>query len=217
MPALLGRPLAPPEGIRRATAGVLIGFAANWGVYMLVEHGNASHHAPGQIAALGTLLAWPAALAWWYRKFSWAEAHRRWLFSAAVWAALLVLDGWVVFLPGVLERTKFTNALVAHSHIAMAGLLTSLNFLILISLAPDSQLAVALARRGSWLAWNLACLLMITILTALGWSEGVAPRLIADGSALVTIDYLVRFGAGAVMLLASVQWLRAALRPFREP
>ncbi len=169
----------------RATAGVLVGLAVNRGIYLLIDHGNASNHEPDQIAGLGTRLAWPAALVWWFRRFTWEPVDRRWRFAAAGWSALLALDGFGLFLPGVLERMKFTNALVAHSHLAMAGLLTSLNLLMLISLAPQTRLAASLAARHPWIAWNLACLVMVLVLTALGWREGAAPRLIADGAWLV--------------------------------
>jgi cytochrome c oxidase cbb3-type subunit 1 len=133
------------------------------------------------------------------------------LWSAAGWAAFLVLDGFALFLPGALERMKFTNALVAHSHLAMAGMLTSLNFLMLISLAPRSRVATALAAPRPWLAWNLAALGMVVVLTVTGWREGHHPRLIADGDIGVTAAYLARLLAGAVMLGVSARWWRATV------
>lgn len=212
LPALLGRTAHVGVPMRGASIGILLGYAANWIWYAAMDHGNASHHSPAQIAGLATLLVWPVWLGWWFRRFTWEVTHRRWLLAAAAWAGLLVLDGYTLFLPGVLERMKFTNALVAHSHLAMAGLLTSLNVLMLISLAPRSRLATALASRGSWLAWNLASFGMIAVLTALGWQEGANPRLIADGAMVIMTGYVARLLAGAVMFGVSVQWSCAALR-----
>ncbi len=68
--------------------------------------------------------------------FGWAPVSRRWLGAAFVWWCLLVLTGWLDFLPGISERVKFTNVLVAHSHLAMAGMVTSLNVALLLNLGP---------------------------------------------------------------------------------
>jgi cytochrome c oxidase cbb3-type subunit 1 len=176
----------------------------------VIRHGNASHRDLEQVAGLATLGVWPPYLVWWFRLYVWEEAHRRWLGALAVWAALLFVDGFAIFLPGVLEGAKFSNSLVAHAHLAMAGMLTSLNMLMLISLAPRTRLANALAARRPWLAWNAACLVMVAALTALGWAEGRDPTLVPGGGTLVQAIYVVRLLCGLAMAAAALPWLMAA-------
>lgn len=211
LPTLLGRPARARIAAETATAWSI--FAANWALYLFIGHGNATNHDAEQIAGLGSLLVWPPLLVWWFRLFTWEPAQRRWLITTALWCALLVVDGFALFLPGVLDRLKFTNAFVAHSHLAMAGLLTALNLLILVSLAPRSTLARALDSRTGWLAWNAATALMIVTLTWVGTTEAGDPQAVYDGSGAVTFGYVIRLLAGAAMLAAAVAWLRAACRP----
>jgi cytochrome c oxidase cbb3-type subunit 1 len=151
-------------------------------------------------------------LVWWFRKFDWHATHRRWLLAAGFWAVFLVLDGLILFLPTVLAGAKFTHSIVAHAHLAMAGLLTSLNVLMLISLAPGTQVARTLAGRGSWLAWNLACLGMVIALTVLGFFEAENPLLVPYGGTIVRTIYVIRLVLGAVMFSAGLHWLISAAR-----
>jgi cytochrome c oxidase cbb3-type subunit 1 len=65
-----------------------------------------------------------AAAGVYLRHFTWPAGSRRWLLAFAGWGAMLLITALFTFLPGVLDRWKFTNALVAHTHIAMAGMLT---------------------------------------------------------------------------------------------
>jgi len=211
LPALLGRP--PHRRILHESITIGLILAANWAVYLHIGHGNASHHDAEQIAGLGTLLVWPPLLAWWYRLFAWEPTQRLWLVTTGLWCAGIVVDGFVLFLPGVLDLLKFTNALVAHSHLAMAGLLTALNLLVLISLAPTSGLARALADRRAWLLWNAGCAAMIVTLTWVGFREAADPLATRDGSDAVTLGYTLRLLTGAMMFAAAVQWFRSAARP----
>lgn len=211
LPSLLGRPARGP--IRDAAWTVAAAYAANLVVYGSIHHGNASNHELGQIAGLGTLLLWPPLLVAWFRRFSWERTQSRWLVTTGVWCVLLVIDGFVLFLPGVLTGAKFTHALVAHAHLAMAGLLTALNMLVLISLAPGSPLARALDARGVWLAWNLASLAMVAILTGIGFLEARDPLVVILGAREVTVGYLARLAAGVVMLGSAATWWWATLRP----
>lgn len=210
LPALLGRPAR--RRILQETLTIAAIFAANWGVYAYIGHGNATNHDGEQIAGLGTLLLWPGLLVWWFRLYSWERHQRRWLVTTALWCALLVADGFILFLPGVLDSLKFTNALVAHSHLAMAGLLTALNMLLLVSLDPDSPLARALDRPGDWLAWNGGCLAMVVVLTAVGLHEAGSPLAPWDGDAVVTAGYAARLLAGLVMTVPALRWMAASLR-----
>ena len=180
--------------------------AGSWGVFAGIDHGHASHHAWAQIAGLGLLLAW-VPLAWGYfRRFAWDASARLWLGAAFAWWLLLVVTGWLAFLPGASERLKFTNALVAHAHLAMAGLVTSVNFVILRQLAPRS------GPRGNFWLWQLACALHVAVLLAAGWMENDRAGDLFRGEAWTQGVYATRLAAGTAMLAASVRWLVQATR-----
>ncbi len=190
--------------------------AAAFAVFGFVNHGHGSHHDRDQIVTLALLFLAPPLLARDWRRFVWKPVARGWLIASLIWGALLVADGWVTFLPGFSERLKFTNALVAHSHLAMAGLITSLNMVFLLHLGDSSRVAAALGARGPFWCWQLAAALHIAVLLALGWFEGAAPWLVHGGSDGVTLVYSVRLAAGAAMTVASLWWLTASLRTAPE-
>lgn len=173
--------------------------AASAGGFLAADHGDASHHAPGQIAALAVLLPWAGLLPLHLRRFAWQAAARPWLRAALAWWAVLVVTGFLVFLPGWSERLKFTNALVAHAHLAMAGLVTSLNLAIL------RQLRGGGTEHGFWL-WQGGCLVQVLALAALGWREAADPAALFLGDAWTQAAYGVRFAGGGAMLLASLAW-----------
>jgi cytochrome c oxidase cbb3-type subunit 1 len=187
----------------------------HFAVFALIDHGDSSNHDPVQIAALTSLAIWPPLVAYRLRAFSWSAVARRWLAALAVWSALLVATGVLGFLPGVLERWKFTNALVAHAHIAMAGLVSCWMVVILDSLirgssSPESRLREVFAsRRGFW-AWQLGCGLYVAAMLVLGTLEGFDPGLVIRAEALSQAFYALRWGAGGLMFWASLGWLRAA-------
>jgi len=182
--------------------------------FMLVDHGNQSHHEMTQIFALATLLPWVPLLIAYYRGFSWPEGSRVWLLGFGFWGGLLAVTGWLSFLPGVLERWKFTNALVAHAHLAMAGMVSSFLMLLLISLNPRLRF---LCHRLPAICWQAACLLHVLILLVLGsWeSTSAASFFYADG--LAHLAYALRFLAGAVMFLASLYWLIECRSQLKQP
>lgn len=173
--------------------------------YAGMNHTAASHHEIGQIVGLGLLLAWIPLVVRQARAFAWPAAATPWLAAAWFWWLVVVADGLVTFLPGVSERLKFTNALVAHSHLAMAGLATSLNAAILLALpgrwAPS---------RASFWSWQVACAVHCGVLLWLGWREGAEPELLWARGGVADWCYGLRLAAGAVMFAASVAWLRAA-------
>ncbi len=166
-----------------------------------ISHGNASNHRLDQIAGLGSLAVW-IPLVWFYaRAFVWSPPARRWLAAAFGWWLLLVLSGWFDFLPGISERVKFTNVLVAHSHLAMAGMVTSLNLALLLSLGPGP----ALRPSGFWL-WQLGCALQVGALCWLGWLEGADPARLYMRGGVADLCYGLRLLAGGAMFAASVGW-----------
>ncbi len=181
-----------------------VALAGSWVVFAAIDHGHASHHAWAQILGLGLLLGW-VPLAWWYfRRFAWSVAARPWLGAAFAWWLLLVATGWFTFLPGVSERLKFTNGLVAHAHLAMAGLVTCMNLVILRQLAPRAE------PRGNFWLWQGGCVMHVAALLVLGWCEQASVGDLFRSEAWTQALYAVRLAAGAVMLVVSVRWLVSA-------
>ncbi len=201
-----------PRGGPRPRQVFAAAFVLTLSFYAGLNHGPASHHHLDQIVGLGLLLPW-IPLVWSYaRSFVWATDSHRWLAAAFVWWALLVLTGLLTFLPGISERLKFTNALVAHSHLAMAGLVTSLHLAILLNLGRSRPL-----RPWTFWAWQLGCGVQVAVLLWLGWQEGTDSLLLSVRGGLADGCYGLRFLAGGVMLAASCGWWRDLGRKFHEP
>ena len=176
-----------------------------------ISHGNASHHRLDQIIGLGSLAVW-IPLVWFYaRTFAWSPESGRWLAAAFAWWLLLVLTGWFGFLPGISERVKFTNVLVAHSHLAMAGLVTSLHVALLLNLGPGQA-----PRPGSFWLWQLGCVLMVGALCWLGWGEGAEPARLYVRGGMADLCYGLRLLAGVAMFVASVDWWGTLAREAHE-
>lgn len=185
-------------------AWVLLGL--HYAGFALLDHGHRSHHEPVQIAALFTLLLWWPVLVRYLRHFTWPAGSPRWLYAFAVWGALLLATALFTFLPGVLDRWKFTNALVAHTHLAMAGMLTCFLVLILITLDPGGARARALAGTGSFALWHSGTYVMCGALLWIGHLESKEPALVFYSQPASHIAYLVRAGAGLALTLAAARW-----------
>lgn len=197
LPALLGVRAAHPR-LRPRVVGALLG--ASWLLFAVISHGHVSHHAASAIAALGSLLLWIPLLALFWLDHAWSDAARPWVRAALVWWALLVASGWVSFLPEVSEALKFTHGLVGHAHLALAGLVTSVNAVLLTTLAGRP------APRGVFAAWQLGCALHVAALLALGAVEREHAAELFRSEAWTQALLGLRLAAGAVMLLASVRW-----------
>jgi cytochrome c oxidase cbb3-type subunit I len=196
LPSLLRVPRVVGGGSGRAT---WLLWGASAGVFAIQTHGHASHHEAAQIVALGLLLAWIPLLIQFARQYQWRESARLWLQAAAGWWAALVLSGWILFLPGLSERLKFTNALVSHAHLAMAGLVTSVNFALLNQLQAKLPL-----RRGFWW-WQVACIVHVLVLLIAGWFEGEAEVVVFGSQSWLDLAYVGRWLAGLAMVYGS--WL----------
>ncbi len=212
LPVILG--LRSPNGTswqgrRWATVGAL--FLAHLMLFALLDHGDRSHHHVSQILGLASAALWWPILVKLLSSFNWPSATRPWLAAAAGWSALLLIDGVVAFLPGILELWKFTNALVAHAHLAMAGLWTSLAVVILEVLRRRASQTPVFAGTAAYVAWQGGLLVMVVVLTVLGTLEGTEPGLLQQGGALVPAAYGLRWLAGAAMAGASLHWLGKAL------
>ena len=186
---------------RRRPGVVVWAMVASWLVFALIDRGDVSHHDPIQIAALGLLGVWIALLPIGWARFTWPEAAGPWLWAASVWWALLVLSGWVTFLPGFSEALKFTHGLVAHAHLAMAGFVTSVNGAILIVLTGRA------APRGVFWLWQGGCGVFVAVMLVLGGLETERAGEFFRGEPWTHAWLGVRLLAGVAMTVASGRWL----------
>ncbi len=184
-------------------------FAAESLLCLGLGRADISHHRPTQWISLGSLLVWIPLLPAHYRAFQWHRATQLWRRSFLVWWAVLVPTGWLLFLPGVLDRFKFTDGLVGHSLLAMAGFVTSLLIFALVQLMPNGGWIFE-ARWSFWM-WQLCTAIYIAIMFYAGWqeSENVAFTIIT--SPLRNAIYALRLAVGLGMLIASADWLVRAL------
>ena len=131
-------------------AGIWIYFALSWLVFGVTEAMGGTHHDLHQIFSMLFLLPW----VWWLPRdwagFVWPDGSRVWRWAMFGWWGMLVVTSLLMYRVGVLDRIKFTQALVAHSHLAMAGFTTS--FCALLLVLGDTQ---ADGRNG--LGGDMAC------------------------------------------------------------
>lgn len=200
LPVLLGLRRSRPVALKE----FWLPLAASFVVFSLIDHGNTSHHAWVQILGLGLLLAWVPLLIRHLRSHAWCSPAQSWLRAALGWWLVLVVSGWLTFLPGVSERLKFTNGLVAHAHLAMAGLVTSLNFVVLNQLDPRRPL-----QRGVRL-WQAALAVQVVALMLLGWNEAAQPGDLFRSEGWTQALYGIRLLSGVVMFGLSANWMQVA-------
>ncbi|UWZ85673.1 heme-copper oxidase family protein [Occallatibacter riparius] len=210
--------LVLPLGIARRTAGR--GRVIAWSWLLLAAEGvlcgtlsraDISHHNPAQWIALGSIVAWLPVMPAYYRAFAWNSETRRWRTSMLWWWGGLVVSGWVLFLPGVLDRAKFTDALVGHSLAAVAGFLSALLIFMMVELLGERD-AWILNRAWSFHLWNWGVFAYVVVMGVAGWMEARDPAFtIVPGPYRNTL-YIVRLITGLMMLAASIEWLAAASR-----
>jgi cytochrome c oxidase cbb3-type subunit 1 len=191
---------------RRRTWPFVWALTASWLVFAAIDRRNVSHHATAQIIALGLLLAWIPLLAMFWSRYAWPEAARPWLRAAVVWWSLLVVTGWITFLPGISEHLKFTHALVGHAHLAMAGLLTSVNAVIMIVLTGR-----AAPRSVFWL-WQGGCAVYVASMLVLGWVETDHIAELYRSEPWTQGLLALRLAAGVAMTAGSARWLASFFR-----
>jgi cytochrome c oxidase cbb3-type subunit 1 len=180
-------------------------FCADSAIFLAIEHGSSRHEDWRQIAGLGSLLVWVPVMVIHLRRYVWHRGSRLWLNATFVWWALLVVSGFVSFLPGILDRFKFTHALVAHAHLAMGGLLTSLNMLVLANLASPATVATEVLSDGhAFFIWQGGLILHLIALFLIGAAEIESPGDFFAGG--VVGWYWLRLLAGAIMAAISVRW-----------
>lgn len=205
-----------PALLRRADAGhasrsvawiVWSWFAVCAVVFGFASHANASHHSTAQILALASLLPWPLLVMLHWRRFTWETGSPRWLAASLAWGAALVVTGLLTFLPGASERLKFTDALVAHAHLAMAGMLTSINVVLLLNLGSGTVARRALGSAALFWLWQAGCAIHVVVLSWLGWLEGADASLMFGTGGALGLGYDVRLISGVLMAVAAAGWL----------
>jgi cytochrome c oxidase cbb3-type subunit 1 len=182
--------------------GIWIFFAFSWVVFGVTEAMGGTHFQAIQIGAMLMLLPW----AWWlpceWSRFDWPDGSRLWRAAMFGWWGLLVVSGILMYQPGVLDHLKFTQGLVAHSHLAMAGFTTSFCALLLVLLTGKRI-------GGGWsvAVWHLAALAMIVVLAVMGWREGEGPSWMLGNPAWREWGLVIRAACGGLMLWVSMIWL----------
>jgi cytochrome c oxidase cbb3-type subunit 1 len=126
---------------------------------------------------------------------------------------LLVPSGWCLFLPSLLDHFKYTDGLVGHALMAMAGFVTSLLiFLLGVLLGEDSKIFDA---KWAFIMWQASTLGYIAIMLISGWIEGNNPMFAMVPGAGRNVVYSVRLVLGSLMTVASLSWFLRASRQAR--
>lgn len=168
--------------------------------FALADKSNSSHRSLAQILILGLLLLWIPLLPYYFRAFEFPARARPWLTIALAWFALLVLTGWISFLPRILDGMKFTNGLVAHSHLAMTGFVTAFNFFLASTILPWT------ASRTAFWHWNGATLIFVLLLWIAGFLESRDAAFTIVPNGMRTLLYAGRTLAGVVLAICAWRW-----------
>jgi cytochrome c oxidase cbb3-type subunit 1 len=214
--------LVLPLGITRRKAGRSRAVAFSW-IVLLAEsvlcaalgRADVSHHRPSQYMSLGSLLVWLPLIPAYYSAFAWHANTRRWRSAFLWWWAALVATGWILFLPGVLDHFKFTDGLVGHSFVAMAGFASSYLIFVVVQLLGEGGWIFNRAR--SFFSWHFGVIACVVPMTIAGWLEGSDAAFTIVPGALRNLLYALRLFAGALMFLASLDWLADATELLRQP
>jgi cytochrome c oxidase cbb3-type subunit 1 len=170
-----------------------------------LSRADMSHHQPAQFLSLGSLLVWVALIPAYYAAFKWNANTRRWRNAMLSWWGLLVVSGWVLFLPGILDHFKFTDGLVGHSFTAMAGFVSALVIFAMVQLMGDD--GWIFNRGWSFIAWNAGVLAYVAVMMTAGWMEGFDPAFTIVPGFARNLLYTLRLMTGLMMLAASLEWL----------
>jgi cytochrome c oxidase cbb3-type subunit 1 len=188
-------------------AACAIVFAAEALLCLSMHRGDISHHLPSQYLSLGSLLAWLPLAPAYYATFEWHDQTRGWRKALLWWWGFLVVSGWIMFLPGVLDRFKFTDGLVGHSLVAVAGFLTALLAVVLVQLLGDD--GWILTRRWSFHMWNWSVAGYVVLMLIAGWIEGRDAAFTIIPGVTRNVLYALRLVSGVLMLVSSAEWLVA--------
>ncbi len=198
---LLPRAIAV-DGRGKAGLGTWIFFGISWIVFGVTEAIGGSHFDSWQIGSMLMLLPWAWLIPRDWSGFKWPQSTRPWRRAMLFWWALLVISGVLMYSPGILDHIKFTQALVAHSHLAMAGFTTSFCAMILCILTQRS-----IGGPRSVLLWNVATFSMVFVLAAMGWREGNGADWMIVHAGWRETGMILRSFCGALMLGTSISWM----------
>jgi cytochrome c oxidase cbb3-type subunit I len=220
--AVVAMLLALPFGFARRKPGksrtIMIGWlvlAAEAILCVALGRGDISHHRPEQFISLASLLLWLPITPAYYATFEWHPNTRLWRLAFLWWWGALVVTGWVFFLPGVLDHFKFTDGLVGHSFVAMAGFASSLLIFVMVQLLGEE--GWIFNRTRSFLLWNSSVIGYVVLMTIAGWREGFDPAFTIVPGVARNVLYTLRLVTGILMLLASLDWFVDASTLLREP
>ncbi|MFP5275947.1 MAG: hypothetical protein ACLGPM_02435 [Acidobacteriota bacterium] len=201
-----------PFGLAPRKKGSTKLLAASWAVLLAeavlcaaLGRGDVSHHRPSQYLSLASLLVWIPLVPAYYSTFAWNSNTRLWRNAMLGWWAALVITGWIFFLPGVLDHFKFTDGLVGHSFVAMAGFTSSLIIFVMVQLLGEGGWIFNRAR--SFYLWQGGVIAYILLMTIAGWREGFDPAFTIVPGSLRNTLYALRLLTGLLMFLASLDWL----------
>ncbi len=198
-----------PSSGRWMLASALV-FVAESLLCLVAGQGSVSHHRPAQYISLASALLWVPLVPAFFSEFEWRHPTRRWRLTWSCWWAVLVPSGWFLFLPGVLDHFKYTDGLVGHALMAMAGFVTSLLiFLLVVLLEEDGEIFAA---NWAFVLWHASTAGYITIMLIAGWIEGNSPMFNMVPGAGRNVIYSLRLLLGGLMTVASVNWFWRASR-----
>ena len=214
--------LVLPFGLTRRRPTRSRTISLSWAIFLAesllclgLGRADVSHHRPTQYISLASLLLWIPLIPAYFAAFHWHPNTRPWRIAFLCWWAILVPTGWALFLPGILDHFKFTDGLVGHSLLAMAGFVTALLIFTLVQLLADD--GWIFTTPWSFYLWNLSVLAYILLMFLAGWREG------SDHSFTITpgpernLLYSLRLLTGVLMFITSADWLLAASRLLRSP
>ena len=211
-----------PFGITQRKSGHSRNITIGWIVLvaqsllcLALGRADSSHHNPAQYLSLGSLLVWLPLMPAYFAAFKWNSNTRRWRFAFLWWWAALVLTGWIFFLPGVLDHFKFTDGLVGHSFVAMAGFTSSLLIFVMIQLMGND--GWIFNRSRSFYLWHGSVISYIVVITIAGWREGFDPTFTIVPGTARNLLYVLRLLTGIFMFFASLDWFVDASTVLREP
>lgn len=214
--------LVLPFGLTRRKATRSWPLTVSWTVFFAesilclgLGRADVSHHRPTQYISLGSLLVWIPLIPTYFAAFEWHPNTRRWRIAFLCWWSLLIPTGWALFLPGMLDHFKFTDGLVGHSLLSMAGFVTALLIFVMVQLLGEGGWIF----NGTWsfYVWNLSVLAYVLLMSVAGWQEGSHPAFAIVPGTARNIIYALRLLVGVLMFIASADWLIDASKLLREP
>lgn len=194
--------VAADHGKGKAGWGTWGYFIACWIFFAIAETTGGTHLDWWQNLSLLLMPPWAWLLWRDWSGFAWPDGARVWRIAMFGWWTGLVLTGYLMYFPWILDHIKFTQGLVAHSHLAMAGFTTSFCALLVVLLTGrkiGGKLTVTL--------WHMAAAVMLATLAFTGWKEGNDPSWMLIQPAWREVGLILRCACGVVMLGVSSLWL----------